>query len=128
VQTDPVDTDLSADIGRRRARAGRIAIILGVVVVVLFVILMSIDIAAVHSESGEWRLWPTAAPPKVVFRGHDYGDRRLVAHRDPAATHVGTTAGGGGISATTTSKTAAPGVIWIRDGTATYEYSLVSGS
>jgi hypothetical protein len=58
-------------------------------------VVLGVRVAQVHEETGEWRLHPSAAPPELEFRGHDYrrdsSGRRLY----PELVSHGPTPGGG---------------------------------
>ena len=58
-------------------------------------------VVQVHSETGEWRVAPSAAPPALNVRGHDYA-RSGLASEPPMGTLdvdvLGRTKGGGRVS------------------------------
>lgn len=122
-----MDTDLTADLGRRRTRAGRIAAVLLVLVAAAFVVLVAVDVVWVHGQSDQWRVWPTAAPPKIVFHDHDYRDRHVVPAAPGGTIKVGKTLGGAPILAAATYPPA-PATVWVRDGGTVYAYALDDGS
>ena len=64
-------------------------------------VLVGVDMVGVHAKTGgDWRLWPSPAPPKftwnevVYYRVHKYGEQERSTGRSG---HLGETAGGGEI-------------------------------
>jgi hypothetical protein len=106
----------------RSRRRGRAQLALALVIVLVAV---AVQACRVHQQTGEWRLWPAAAPDLVHFRGRDYhrsGEQRA----DPDAARQGTTPGGGEIWATPVAG-AVPTGLWVEDGDRTYGYALSGG-
>ncbi len=81
----------------------------------------------VHDAGWEWRLTPSAAPPKVHFAGRDYerGSLDGVHLPPPSYSRQGTTPGGGVIYAPDSGFTHV--VIIVRDGQRSFEYGLMGG-
>jgi hypothetical protein len=80
----------------------------------------------VHEYGWEWRLFPSAAPPKVEFLDRDYGrgDRRSSV--PDTWVHGGDTMGGGEILAPPDDGRV-PTVICVRDGRDVWFYDLMGG-
>jgi len=78
----------------------------------------------VHEQGWEWRLSPSAAPPKVHYNGRDY-DRGGKQASPSTAIVRGRTPGDGVIFASRSAGT--PVVIWVRADGTTYGYGLMGG-
>jgi hypothetical protein len=100
-------------------------------VVVALVLVVGVLLAArlyqVHSYGWEWTVFPSDAPPKIVFEGRDYERGRERPGGVPAGyVRRGTTLGGGRIyqdAADTGTST----VVYVGDGSHVYGYELIGG-
>lgn len=81
--------------GNRRPHRG-LALLLVAVTVVAVAAVCAVRTYRVHEAGWEWRLTPSAAPPKVHFAGRDY-ERGSLDGAHPPLSYVrqGTTPGGG---------------------------------
>ncbi len=85
-----------------------------------------IQMARVHLESWEWRLAPSAAPPKVHFADRDYTRGSPKPSVPPGYVKRGETRGGGLIY--TWSTGGEPQVIlYVRAGRGVWPYALMGG-
>ena len=112
-----------------------LSLLLGVAAVV--VVLLAVQVARVHHETGELRLTPSAAPPELHEAGRLY--RRSASTPTsslPRGTQeVGTTAGGGVLFGPQrfslegpATEPVVPTVIWVRDDDGNiWSYGLVGG-
>ena len=76
--------------------------------------------------SGEWELWPAAAPARLTLFDRTYLRGTNTNPADPAAAPVGTTLGGGTI-VSTPPVPYVPTVVWVLDGDRTTGYALSGG-
>jgi len=110
----------------------RKVVTLTVVLALVCVGLLGLRVVQVRSESGEWRLSPSAAPPTVHVLGRDYS-RSGEAPEPPEGTldldTLGRTDGGGVIflPPMATDIRPVPTVIHVFDGETTWSYELVGG-
>jgi hypothetical protein len=94
---------------------------------------LAVQVLRVHSEGGEWRLTPSAAPPKIAVDGHEY---LRSDQADPPGVQVhelpdgfvehGTTPGGGTIYEPSSGR-GDPATVYVRDGQRIVAYELVGG-
>ena len=113
------------DRGKRRGRRG--AVLLVVAVVIAVVAVCAIRVHRVHDAGWEWRLTPSAAPPKVHFAGRDYHRSSLGAPVPPSWSRQGSAPGGGVVYAPEDSRGRTHVVIFVRDGRQSYGYDLMGG-
>jgi len=102
--------------------------VVGLVAAVVVVALLGFQLHRVHSEGWEWRLTPSAAPPKVHLMGRDYS-RDDQEPMPPGLVNRGTTPGGGSIFTEAVSPTHS-GVyfsVFVKDGSLAFRYSLMGG-
>lgn len=64
------------------------------IVVVLLLLSAATRVAQVHAETWEWRLWPSAAPPRVQFEGRHYLRTSIVPVSSDGLVPSGETLGG----------------------------------
>jgi hypothetical protein len=79
----------------------------------------------VHDAGREWRLSPSAAPPRVLLDGRSYLRGRHVASIPPEESAHGRTPGGATIFADNDPRTDT--VIFVRAGRLTFDYALQGG-
>ncbi len=96
-------------------------------VFLLLLLLAVTRLGQVHSDTWEWRLTPSAAPPKIQLDGRSYL-RGAAGDRVPAgATVAGHTTGGAPIYVGERIAGAAPTVVEVVDGATTWGYGLSGG-
>jgi hypothetical protein len=100
-------------------------VVFGLVVVVVTSGAVALQIRHVHAAGWEWRLTPSAAPPKLTFSGRDYrrGDESSLP-----ADHIerGETPGGGVIYTQRTGQEPFI-VVYVHDGREAWTYALMGG-
>ena len=79
----------------------------------------------VHDETWEWRLNPSATPPKVAYRDRDYSRSAEAAQISQGFVRSGETMGGGTIYAPPGPRTTT--AIDVVDGDRVVEYGLLGG-
>jgi hypothetical protein len=79
----------------------------------------------VHDQGWEWRLTPSAAPPRLVFDGRSYLRGQHITRIPSGETAQGDTPGGGRIFADTDPRTDT--VLFVRAGRHTFDYELQGG-
>lgn len=72
----------------------------GVLVVLVLAVVAGARMVSVHADTWEWRLKPSAAPPKIQFDDRSYLRGSVMAGLAPGSTLSGLTSGGGAIYAT----------------------------
>jgi hypothetical protein len=112
---------------RGSSRARRIAVWLAVALVALVALLAALAarVIYVHDKTWEYRLFPSATPPKVGYHDRDYSRGSDLPRVEAGLVRSGETMGGGVIYAPTGSRTAT--VIDVVDGQHVVEYSLMGG-
>jgi hypothetical protein len=113
------------------SRMVRVTLALAVVVVVI----LGIQTARVYHATGELRLTPSQAPPKLHEFGRDYRKDAGTASLPQGAHEIGETPGGGEVFGprrvsvrATGSPAVVPTVIWVRDDSGhVWTYELVGG-
>jgi len=106
---------------RGSSRARRIAIWLAVA----FVVVLAGRVIYVHDKTWEYRVFPSATPPKVGYDDRNYSRGSELPRIEAGLVRSGETMGGGVIYAPTGSRTAT--VIDVVDGQHVVEYSLMGG-
>ncbi|MDX6366272.1 MAG: hypothetical protein QOK30_1348 [Nocardioidaceae bacterium] len=97
-------------------------------VIALLVVCVGIPLVRlyqVHDQGWEWRLTPSAAPPRLLFDGRSYLRGPHIIPVPSGDTSHGETPGGGMIFADNDPRTDT--VIWVRAGRQTYDYELQGG-
>ena len=97
-------------------------------VITLLVVCVAVPLVRlyqVHDEGWEWRLTPSAAPPRLLFDGRSYLRGPHSIPVPSADTAHGETPGGGTIFADDDPRTDT--VIWVRAGSRIYDYELQGG-
>jgi hypothetical protein len=79
----------------------------------------------VHEEGWEWRLTPSAAPPRLLFDGRSYLRGSAISHVPTGEVRHGSTPGGGALLADKDPRTDT--VVFVVAGQQTVEYSLQGG-
>jgi hypothetical protein len=99
--------------------------VLAVVVIVAGVVV--VRLVQVHQETWEWRLTPSATPPKLHVLSRDY--RREDRYQAPpaAATWLGGGTPGGALVLGETVRSLPPTVIWVKSHQAFEVYTLMGG-
>ena len=103
---------------------------LTVAVVALLVLLVVVGVtrvAQVHADTWEWRLVPSAAPPRIQLEGRHYLRGSAGVRLDPQWTVAGHTEGGAAIYVGERVPGAAPTVVDIVDGGTVWGYALSGG-
>lgn len=108
----------------------RKTVIVAAVLVLMGVGVLGVRVAQVHSETGEWRLTPSAAPPTLHVLGGDYSRSGLAPEPPEEILDVdglGSTDGGGRMFLPPTAQhiEPVPTVIHVYDGEQTWAYELV---
>ncbi|MGZ4699557.1 MAG: hypothetical protein ACXVGT_18145 [Oryzihumus sp.] len=112
--------------GSSRPRIGRV-LLLAAAVVVAVAAVGAVRMYRIHEAGWEWRLTPSAAPPKVHFAGRDYERGSEFARVPSTWTRQGTTPGGGTVYAPAGGSGEVPVVVYVRDGRETVGYGLMGG-
>jgi hypothetical protein len=94
-----------------------VVIVAGIVVVRLF---------QIHQETWEWRLTPSATPPKLHVLSRDYRREHRYQAPPSAASWLGMTPGGSPMLGETV-RSFAPTVIWVKSHQAFEVYTLMGG-
>jgi hypothetical protein len=97
-------------------------------VIALLVVCVAVPLVRlyqVHDEGWEWRLTPSAAPPRLLFGERSYLRYPHLTPIPSGDTAHGKTPGGGTIFADNDPRTDT--VIWVRAGRQTYDYVLQGG-
>jgi hypothetical protein len=81
--------------GPGRASRTRLTWVARVVVVACLLVPLGVAMARVHDEAGEWRPWPSEAPPRVVHDGVTYLREGGPTGRPVQAAGIDYTSGGG---------------------------------
>ncbi len=84
-------------------------------------------VAQVHGETTEWRLWPSAAPPRVGFDGRRYIRANLGPVSIEGMQQAGQTSGGAPIYVGPPSPGYARTGIVVLDNGQAWQYSLSGG-
>jgi hypothetical protein len=79
----------------------------------------------VHETGSEWRLFASAAPPRLVFDGRSYLRGPHVPSIPPGESRHGRTPGGGSIFADQDSRTDT--VVFVASGSQIFDYALQGG-
>jgi len=106
---------------RRRAVVAAVLALLCVPVVVV-----AVRVVQVHDQGWEWRLSPTAAPPKLSWHHRDYRRAAARAARPAGAVEIGRTPGGGRVL----EEGAGPGTptaLFVDTGHEVFAYGLMGG-
>lgn len=119
----PYTPSVSTTRGSRRPQVGLALLVAAVVVAGAAV--CAVRMYRVHAAGWEWRLTPSAAPPKVHFAGRDYERGGDGVHVPRAYSRQGTTPGGGVVYGPAGSRTHV--IIYVRDGQESFEYALMGG-
>lgn len=101
---------------RTRRLAGR--------AVLTVVVLLGLEMTWIHSQTGQFRPWPSAIAPYLHLGGRDY-HRGGPQVPEPGAVPDGHTVGGGTVWIPDDART--PTVVWVTDGGTSYDYALMGG-